>query len=273
MLSKARNHSSRSRAPESRPSLCRLSGCLKRPPPDNSSPNQARRWQAASRAVSLSPLLSCIAPEPSRERVCPRCVLRRADPYRASRARRARRTHSPRALVRVRPPARPVPGPWNLAARALPSSRSTPRPAHCFGRPPLLAAARTALWLLALYALRTNLAAGSTLDSAVCAPGAPGLADRHASATVRVVLAPTCNQLRSHSSSPHTDSAAPWLALPPIPAPLACFSPVPAPPLETTWLTTGQAPRPLARATTAAARWLCDDAFCAAAGWGELVRC
>jgi hypothetical protein len=64
-----------------------------------------------------------------------------------------------------RQPAR-VAGPWNLPARA-PSSRSTPRPAHCFGRPPPLAAARTAFGLLALSTPHTKLAAGPIRDSAV----------------------------------------------------------------------------------------------------------
>ncbi len=103
-----------------------------------------------------------------------------------------------------RPAASPS-GPWNLPARAPPSSRSTPRLANCFGRPPPLAAARTALGLLALNTLRTKLAAGSICDSAALRASW--------AATRKPPRLGACESVRVVSAQPYLQSVAKPLGL------------------------------------------------------------
>ena len=108
-------------------SLRRISGCFKRPPPDNSSLNRTRRCQLHAPCPS-SPLLACSAPASACARAClPRCV---PDATRTTRSRVACLACSACALAL--PGAcplsrRPFPNRRSLARHRAPSSCSTPR--------------------------------------------------------------------------------------------------------------------------------------------------
>ncbi len=213
-----------------RPSLRRLSGCFERPPPVNSSLNRTRCCQRRFTRSSLFPSSSLLCASP-----------------RELAASRTRRAHSNRACVlgvfgelsrpaRLPPCPTPSPpraaGPWNLPARAT-SSRSTPRPAHCFGRPPPLAAARTAFGLPALHTLRAKPGAGSLRDSAVLRASwaATRRPPRLRDSPSVFANSPTCNQLLLGKLSTAVARACPGcpcpcpLPAPPVPAPLCCSEP------------------------------------------------
>jgi hypothetical protein len=131
--------------------------------------------------------------------------------------------HSPRrALVRVRPPARPVsPVPGTSPARAALLSLN-PRPAHCSGRlPPLGCSSQLGLLALNTYAQSWPRQRRSARQLRWAARLAN--CDAPARQSVTSSPSPTCNQLRSQWGSPRTGRGSPPE---PVPAPL---SPPPLP--------------------------------------------